>query len=399
MSSKHPTRITQIAISSLLLFTLSTLVVASTMFFQNILRSLGPTRQDLTAELITKRNQPIRIATTDRQFTLNSSWSTRRLRSLVQLPSTSPPSLGDALHVLHLHGMGAPLDHPKISTTDYLVQILTDSSASQRLMGSSTIVKTPHGARVPTLHRPFPRDPQTQESHRDQCLATLAELGVPLDYPLVIESHSLTVRDLLRDSIANFHLRQEELNWTAVAYAFYLPPIRQWRNRYGECHTFDELAKELMSRPLQSASCAGTHLLTSLTTLYMADEATPILSPSVRSSLYTYLLSYLSLVIANQHQDGFWQIDWHNIIHNTTSHTAIAYNELTKLTATGHLTEWLISLPTVFPIPPDTVQRAGRWLESQVVQADEITIRQAFCPYTHAITALVRLQEGGPIHE
>jgi len=55
--------------------------------------------------------------------------------------------------------------------------------------------------------------------HRDQMLSALGELGVPLNATIGKVDSNLTVRDLLRTSMNEFHLKQPELEWTAVAYA------------------------------------------------------------------------------------------------------------------------------------------------------------------------------------
>src|SRR6185437_15422714 len=67
------------------------------------------------------------------------------------------------------------------------------------------------------------------------------------------------VRELLEDTLANFDRRERELEWTAEALALYLPPQREWSDKYGNRHTLDEVAEELLNRPLSSsfANCRG----------------------------------------------------------------------------------------------------------------------------------------------
>src|SRR5207302_3298465 len=102
------------------------------------------------------------------------------------------------------------------------------------------------------------RDP-SMELHRDQTLAAFAELGLPLSFTLQGDGGTGTLRDVLDDSLANFHLGQKELAWTALAYALYLPPVKSWINRYGERFGFDQLVSEMLDRPLDAESCGGTH--------------------------------------------------------------------------------------------------------------------------------------------
>ena len=116
--------------------------------------------------------------------------------------------------------------------------------------------------------------------HRDQLLSALARMGVSLDCE-IRDSNSnadsrsgsvATVRDLLRVSVAEFHLNQLELAWTANALALYLPPQRTWKNRLGEEYDFDMLVERLLDRPLTSESCAGIHIVDCLTTVFRVDR-------------------------------------------------------------------------------------------------------------------------------
>lgn len=95
------------------------------------------------------------------------------------------------------------------------------------------------------------------EKHRDQLLASVAEVGLPLSLPVQIDGETFALRELLRDSIANFHLQQEEIPWTAIAYTLYLPPQRAWVNKLGERTTFDELAEAVIAVPPHKSSCGG----------------------------------------------------------------------------------------------------------------------------------------------
>lgn len=146
-----------------------------------------------------------------------------------------------------------------------------------------------------------------REAHRDQLLAVLGEIGIPLDAPVTTDRGPKPLRGLLDDSVANFSLDQGEIEWTALAYALYLPPQRQWTDKFGTAFQFDQLARELMRRELgEQRACSGTHLLYSLAVLCRVDESEPVLSQDTRRELRRYLAAMSDRAAASQRIDGSW---------------------------------------------------------------------------------------------
>src|SRR5262249_33876457 len=123
------------------------------------------------------------------------------------------------------------------------------------------------------------------ENHRDVCLATFAELDLPLTTEFKYDGSAYSLRDLLRDSLANFHLQQEELAWTAIAYTAYLGPKQSWKNRFGEHFTWSDLAESLIKTKVQRTACCGTHLLYAAVLIRRLDELSPALAGSTRAKL------------------------------------------------------------------------------------------------------------------
>jgi hypothetical protein len=153
------------------------------------------------------------------------------------------PSL--CLHLLHLYGLEETFPYSDVESGTKLLDMLTNDRIGQPFFGVAPLIRTRSGIR-------FQGEPglRASESHRDQCLASFGELGLPLSYPLLVDGQNHTLRDVLCDSVANFHLKQAELNWTALAYILYLPPSRKWVNRYGEQYSFDDVVRNLLHRPL-----------------------------------------------------------------------------------------------------------------------------------------------------
>ena len=210
----------------------------------------------------------------------------------------------------------------------------------------------------------------------------LAEFGVELSQPLTLGNDAYELRDVLRDSIANFHLEQKELAWTTVAYASYLPPLTAWENRFGMRFTFDDLAKTMMDRPRDQLSCGGTHVYYALTVLLRADRAKPVLTESTRSQLTRYLRDAVTMAIKNQKSDGTWSMKWWS---DQLAGEDPKMSDAGKVLITGHMAEWLMYVPDDLLVSQFVLRRAGLWLSSHLTDAPESAFWKEVCPYTHAI--------------
>jgi hypothetical protein len=288
------------------------------------------------------------------------------------------PTTGSGLcHLLRVHGLGA-ISHDRFSSGQEVVQALTDATVSQKCLGQSLAFETRYGVRF----RFSTASDTGGENHQDLVLATFAELGLPLSTPLRTETGSFEIRDVLRDSIAHFTLQQEEIAWTAIAYALYLPPQKAWCNRDGERFTFGHLADELV-RPDREEPCGGTHLLYAMTLLVRVDSASPCLSTATREAVLRHLRQRVSTAVASQANEGYWTFGWDGggLVSDTLED---------RLLITAHLVEWMEQLPTELQPSPDVYRRAARWLCAEVSDAS-LTEPADFCPWTHAVRSIQNL--------
>jgi hypothetical protein len=292
-------------------------------------------------------------------------------------------------HQIWVHGADATLEASGRSVP--ILQILLDGELGQRYLGRPAAVRTRYGVRFPQVAQFARGQSAGTESHRDQSLGCLAECGIPLSQEMVVEGERLSLRDALTDSLADFHLGQAELAWTATAYACYLPPIDCWANRFGERFSFDAVIKELMARPLNQASCCGMHVVHSLTLIARVDETCPILSEEVRSLQWSYLRKLSEAAVSRQQQDGSWAFNWHaGVVPYETvpyARTSTATPETTLL-ATAHVAEWLLILPAQMQVSRDVRRRAAQWLHARLRGSSEKDRLYSFCPYTHAAYSL-----------
>lgn len=304
-------------------------------------------------------------------------------------------TLSDALHVLRLFGKGATVRSRDHSTRIPILAVALGYDESRSHFGGHpTLIDTREGVRCRVIERNHDEDQHERQAHEDQLLAILGEVGVPLDYPVSTAGGRRAVRDLLNDSLAKFDFSEREIEWSALAFAFYVPPRTSWEDRYGRVHTFDQLADELMGRELnEDRSCAGIHLIHSLLIILRVDEQRPILTAPARARVRGYLASMAARVSREQSVDGSWRPDWyrpHDHAHLAAGAARSNGDAWLDVLATGHLAEWLMHLPADLQPPRDTFPRAVRWIESHLLSATSDDMLKMYCPYSHAGGVVIR---------
>lgn len=165
---------------------------------------------------------------------------------LSEVPDRRSLSPSFCIHALHANGRDALVTIAASGEQLRVLDLFFDSELSRKYFGHPMIVRTAHGVRYPSLQESA-YITRGDAAHRDQVLASLGELGVSLTTSITVNGRSYTLNDVLADSIAEFHLAQHELAWTAIVYAVYLSPGSQWTNKYGETYGFNELAGALVN--------------------------------------------------------------------------------------------------------------------------------------------------------
>jgi hypothetical protein len=274
-----------------------------------------------------------------------------------------------------------------------LEMILDYEQSRANFQGQATLIDTREGVRCRDV---VPRDASKQperQAHPDQLLAVLAELGVPLSYPVRTAGGLRSVQHLLQDTLANFDPKQREIEWSALAFSLYLPRQRSWVDKYGTVHTFDDLAKELMARPFTgNAACGGTHLLYSLTVMLRADHMEPFLGLDTRKELRSHLARLATGLVRTQSADGTYGLRWHEQIQQgTPAYPGRPGGTWSEVLVTGHHLEWLMLLPPDLLPPRDCFLRATRWLQVRLLAASDDDLLNHYCPFSHAARTLILL--------
>jgi len=341
--------------------------------------SSNETQTEATAD--TARTEPLRIPPLVKGILPLSEKERSWVYQQIQPPYEDKLPAAAGYHLLRVHGQQGRFHHRDFQTGNDFLALLADSRKSAAYYGQPTLIRTRTGIRFPI--QDGSRNDGGTEWHRDQCLAALAELGLSLSLSLRVDEQNYFLREALKDSLANFHLQQKELAWTGLAYALYLPPGREWANRFGERFSFDDLVIALIERPLHKESCGGSHLLYTLTILCRVDRAIPILTDSVRSRLDDWLHKVVQAATQTQHPDGTWPIDWYRGLLRDPK----AWNYVPgvdRLVITGHVAEWLLYLPEDLQPPVETYRRAAQWLYQEFKKASPKQHWARICPFSHA---------------
>lgn len=290
-------------------------------------------------------------------------------------------------HVLLFYGLGET-DLPFLPTGELALKVLTDERTAVQMFGSSPFVRTRNGLRYYTIDDPL-RQTEFGESHRDQVLATFAAMDFPLSTPIHLEAGTYSVADMLSESVANFSFEQREPAWTAMAYAKYLPPQREWINRFGKQTSFSQLTNHLLTLDIVHQSCAGTHIFQALCQTDQADRQFSVLDRKTRRKLDSHLRTIILQIVKNQDAAGYWTRNWSGSIHQ---HASPPMPLKTHILVTGHLLEALIHVASSHQPSRDVFIHAVEWMKQSLV-SDQLSAGDAswVCPFTHADLSLRKL--------
>lgn len=302
------------------------------------------------------------------------------LPQLSDATGADQPSLSLCCHVMLL-GDSEQTGNMAINSPSVALRALTDEQFAEAVFGNSPFVRTRHGVRYLLARSGLDGEKPWAESHRDQCLASLASLGVPLHQPLVLKDASARVHDLLTESIANFSLDQAELAWTAIAYSHFLPPLSSWKNRFAEECSFSTLLNQLIESGYDQQSCGGMHVLESVIAILTADGDHDILTPPARARGNRFLVESMELVVRNQRLTGEWGMEW----NGKRSRPDFGSDVL----ITGHMLD-LISQSRRIPPSPTAINKGVGWAVAQLSSWPKNNTAYSVCPLTHILRVVAQ---------
>ena len=291
-------------------------------------------------------------------------------------------SVSGLCHILDFYGLGKT-DLPLFPSGELALRALTDDSTAVRFFGKSPLTETWHGVRY-ALYDEYSTGVDLGEAHQDQCLSTFAALNLPLSTP-VHTAHigwgSLSLKDMLAESMNSFDLSQREITWSAMAFAKYVPPKTSWTNEAGVEITFSRITDALLKIDLNSQKCGGTHVLEALLLIEKADRKSSILDEATRARLNAWLKTTLEQLVKNQRDDGSWSKAWCAGLRDESE--PMSPFQMSFL-VTGHLVEVLNKLDPPLRPRQEILLKAAHWISNSVNSREIQPNGFWVCPFTHA---------------
>jgi hypothetical protein len=301
---------------------------------------------------------------------LNAAWQ--------KLLPHSPTRWVTFLHEIRLWGTTKNFPQPSWSG-ERMLSLLLDNNEAQRYFGRPMIIPTRHGLQFweaePTLRQ--------GERHFGQTLSVLARLEIESTRRIRIGDRDYTIADAVRHQMMNVTPEEEEVEWITIGLAHYLPPLRQWKNKFGQVVSFDSLCERLCNRPPGQGPCFGCHNFYALAILICADDQTNVLSESIRRRALLKLASSIKDLEQTQLANGSWAPGGAQPVATNASKVKVP-----DLVMTGHSLEWLMLVSDDIPCRATILIKGAEFLVSRIIDETPLNIADSASAYTHAGIAL-----------
>ena len=312
------------------------------------------------------------------------------LTKIRPLFSRKPAKTNFVDHALRLWGVQVDFEGDAIDGAE-LREMLINDNVFEENWGESELpllTNTGTGIKVRT------QEGRSTVSHVDHLMGSLAEVGTPLDHPVIVAGNrNASVADLLTNALRTFKLNQKEYEWTALALAFYATGNESWFTNEGQEINFDRLCDRIMRQQQPQGVCYGQHRLYTLTILLRIDEQMQSESPSkkllaseTREKVVGYLKSMTKRLYQSQSIEGYWDGNWPDAAIAVRDPGTDATSR--RILATGHTLEWWAMAPRELHPPRETIIRAGQWLAREIGSLDIEKVQKNYTFLTHAARAL-----------
>jgi hypothetical protein len=240
---------------------------------------------------------------------------------------------------------------------------------------------------------------RTTSVHHDHLLACLTEAGVTLDTPVYTARRKMEFRNVLNEALRDFHVDEQETEWSVMAFGFWLAPqkINSWRNGDGREISFDLLAERLMRSNKKYGVCLGTHRVYSLVVLLRLNETYggQLISPETHSAITKYVEDCRDRIVGAQCADGSWPPNWTDGA-DAGSRTDPKEKESRRVISTGHHIEWLAIAPQSFHPDRERIHRAADWIIRNTIETPQSVIDENYTFYSHVGNCLALWRKTTP---
>lgn len=293
------------------------------------------------------------------------------------------PKINHVDHALRFWGVEAEFDDPQCLSGRQMHDMLLNHDHFCKAWPEEEepfLVPNEHCVGIRT------KDGKASASHDDHTLAGLAEVGTPLDMPILTHEGPATMRDILEASLRVFDLQQVEYEWSSLAYVLYIESMDGWRDVNGQEVSFDRLAERMMRERRKLGVCYGNHRLHTLVIFLRVDEVHPILSPACRQRVIEHLKGTTEVLVASQDPAGYWNQYWamgERPVPDDALEQALVDAQGRRILATGHTLEWWAFAPQEILPPDDVIERAAGWVSQEVVGMDDDEVRKKYTFLSH----------------
>jgi hypothetical protein len=212
---------------------------------------------------------------------------------------------------------------------------------------------------------------------------------------VTVNGTSGTLHGHLNCSIATFD-PDDELEWSTVAYAHYLPPTNRWTNRFDETYSFDDCIRLLLARPRKQAACVATHIPYAICTLLRIDQEVGILSDDSKAMGRAYLKQISDSLERNQRPDGSWPIEWWNDSEAELPASDFIKGHFAAITSAGHQLEWIALAPRELRPSTDSIAACVRSACRLVRFISRHDLNEIYPPVSHFARALCLIRATSP---
>lgn len=309
----------------------------------------------------------------------------RVLKKLRPALTGQQPKINHVDHALRFWGVEAVFDDPRYLSGMEMRELLLDHRRFATAWGTETapfLVPDTGGSlqfRTKAGH--------ATASHVDHTLAGLAEVGTPLDFPVITPAGEFPLDAAFRQCRDSFSLNQVEYEWSTLVFLHYLPHVKSWYTSEGQEITWDRLADRLMRQQLAQGVCFGNHRMHALVMLLRADEDHDMLSPEGREKIREHLRDASRRLVETQHADGYWDAGWPGVEAEGPQPAGVRspLGPLAdRILATGHALEWLAFAPEDCQPPRDCVVKAGQWLVQAIDDLSPTQVTRFYTFLSHA---------------
>ncbi|MBA2117890.1 hypothetical protein [Bremerella alba] len=297
------------------------------------------------------------------------------------------PKINHVDHALRCWGQAASFEDPSCLSGAEMVAMLTDQNAYAAFWGDDAAPLLLRGEFGPGFRT---QEGEASASHVDHTLGTLAEIGIPLDHPIILKDQvsPLVVKQLLVAAMLDFRLNQKEYEWTTVAAASYSTGPTQWLSQDGELITFDLLAERLMRQDWVDGVCYGNHRLYALAMLLQFDDQAQLFREvETRQRVLAHLSEATSRLIKSQAAEGYWDENWEDATRPAQEAEA-GGPTMRRILATGHALEWWAIAPREVLPPREVIVRGAQWLVVEIEQMEAASVVKNYTFLTHVGRAL-----------